>query len=37
MVKIRSIDPSVWTDQERANFQTSLRSLRIEINNRLAE
>ena len=37
MEKIRSIDPSAWTDEEKANFQTALRNLRIEINNRLVE
>jgi ParB family chromosome partitioning protein len=35
MTKIRSVDTSAWTDEERANFQTSLNSLKTEIGNYL--
>jgi len=36
MTRIQSIDTSAWTDEEKANFQTSLANLKIEINNHLA-
>jgi hypothetical protein len=35
MTKIRSVDTSAWTDEERANFQISLGSLKTEIDNYL--
>jgi ParB family transcriptional regulator, chromosome partitioning protein len=33
MTKIRSIDQSAWTDEEKANFQIALANLKIEIGN----
>lgn len=36
MTKIRSIDTSAWTDDNKTNFQTSLTSLKTEIDNYLA-
>jgi ParB family chromosome partitioning protein len=36
MTKIRSIDTSAWTDDDKTNFQTSLTSLKTEIDNYLA-
>jgi ParB family chromosome partitioning protein len=35
MTKIRSIDTSAWTDDDKTNFQTSLDSLKTEIDNYL--
>jgi ParB family transcriptional regulator, chromosome partitioning protein len=35
MTKIRSIDTSAWTDDNKTNFQTSLTSLKTEIDNYL--
>ena len=35
MTKIRTIDMSAWTDDNRTNFQTSLTSLKTEIDNYL--
>ena len=35
MTKIRSIDTSAWTDDDNTNFQTSLISLKTEIDNYL--
>jgi hypothetical protein len=35
MTKIRSIDMSAWTDDNKTNFQTSLTSLKTEIDNYL--
>ena len=35
MTKIRSIDTSAWTDDDKTNFQTSLTSLKTEIDNYL--
>lgn len=36
MTKILSIDTSAWTDDDRTNFQTSLTSLKTEIDNYLS-
>jgi hypothetical protein len=36
MTKIRSVDTSVWTDEDRANLRISLTSLKTEIENYLA-
>jgi ParB family chromosome partitioning protein len=36
MTKIRSVDASAWTDEDKTNFQTSLTSLKTEIDNYLA-
>jgi ParB family chromosome partitioning protein len=33
MTKLQTIDTSAWTDEERANFQTSLANLKIAIRN----
>jgi len=33
MTKIQSIDMSAWTDDDKTNFQTSLTSLKTEIDN----
>lgn len=33
MTKIRSVDTSVWTDEDKANFQTALTSLKTGIDN----
>ncbi|MDO8722029.1 MAG: hypothetical protein Q7J31_07345 [Syntrophales bacterium] len=35
MKKIRSIDTSAWSDDDNINFQTSLTSLKTEIDNYL--
>ena len=35
MTKVRSIDTSAWTDDDKTNFQTSLTSLKTEIDNYL--
>ena len=35
MTKIRSIDMSVWTDDDRENFRISVTSLKTEIDNYL--
>ena len=34
--KIRSIDTSAWTEDDKTNFQTSLTNLKTEIDNYLA-
>lgn len=36
MTKLQSIDTTAWTDEERANFQTSLANLKIAISNHQA-
>lgn len=36
MTKLQSIDTSAWTDEAKANFQTSLANLKIEISNHQA-
>ena len=36
MTKIRSVDASAWTDDDKTNFQTALTSLKTEIDNYLA-
>ena len=36
MTKLQSIDTSAWTDEQKANFQTSLANLKIEISNHQA-
>ena len=35
LVRIRTIDMSAWTDDNKTNFQTSLTSLKTEIDNYL--
>jgi len=35
MTKIQSIDTTAWTDDDKTNFQTSLTSLKAEIDNYL--
>lgn len=36
MTKLQFIDTSAWTDEAKANFQTSLANLKIEISNHQA-
>ena len=36
MTKIRSIDTSAWTEDDKANFRTAITILRTEIDNYLA-
>jgi len=36
MTKIRSIDTSAWTEDDKTNFQAALTSLKTEIDNYLA-
>jgi ParB family chromosome partitioning protein len=36
MTKLQSTDTSAWTDEAKANFQTSLANLKIEISNHQA-